>query len=168
MLAALDDTESAAMVWMPAHTKESDVGQAYLGDGSRLTCSDRKGNNEADRLAKLAVEAHRVPKHVRDEVKELNAVVEKTARWVARATYAAGHQTVKPCRDSEASKAAAAAKTRVKAPKDSQVKVVASPPAALGGWKGAGKAKVKLRYAPRRRQRVGHHGWQAEKAREVH
>ena len=64
MLAALDDTEPDAVVWMPAHTKESDVGRLYLGNGSTLTQLDRKGNNEANRLAKLAVEAHRVSKQV--------------------------------------------------------------------------------------------------------
>jgi hypothetical protein len=91
------------------------VGRLYLGDGSKLTQLDRKGNNEADRLAKLAVEEHRVPKQVRDNIKELALVVERTARWVARATYAAGHQTVKPHRDTDASRAAAVAAVRLKA-----------------------------------------------------
>ena len=45
MFAALGDTEAAAMVWMPAHTDEADVGWLYLGDGSKLTHLDRKGNN---------------------------------------------------------------------------------------------------------------------------
>ena len=94
MFAALEGTEAAAMVWMPAHTDEADVGRLDLGDGSKLTHLDRKGNSEADRLAKLGVEAHRVPEQVCDRVNELNKVVEKTARWVARATYAAGHQTI--------------------------------------------------------------------------
>ena len=37
-----------------------------------ITHFDRKGDGEADRLAKLAVEAHRVPKEVRDKTKELD------------------------------------------------------------------------------------------------
>jgi hypothetical protein len=115
MFAALDDTEAGAMVWMPAHTKEADVGRVCLGDGSKLTQLDRVGNDEADRLAKLAVEAHRVPKQVRDRIEELNSVVEKTARWVARATFAAGNQTIKPLRDTEASRAAGAAASRLRA-----------------------------------------------------
>jgi hypothetical protein len=115
MFAALDGTDAAAMVWMPAHSKEEDVGRLYLGDGSRLTEHDRKGNDEADRLAKLAVEAHRVPKQVREGIKELSVVVERTARWIARATYAAGHQTVRPFRDTEASRAVAVAAARLKA-----------------------------------------------------
>ena len=109
MIAALDDTEAEAMVWMPAHTKVTDVGRLYLGDGSTLTDLDRKGNGEADRLAKLAVKAHRVPKVVRDSIKQRNELVDGTARWVARVTYAAGHQTVEPYRETEASKAAALA-----------------------------------------------------------
>ena len=64
MFAALADTEAAAVVWMPAHTKEEDVGRLHLGDGTLLSESDRKGNEEADRLAKLAVEAHRVRSNV--------------------------------------------------------------------------------------------------------
>ena len=116
MFAALADTEAAAVVWMPAHTKEEDVGRLHLGDGTLLSESDRKGNEEADRLAKLAVEAHRVPKQVRECIKELNVVVERTARWVARATFAAGHQTVRPFRDTDASRAAASAAAKRKRP----------------------------------------------------
>ena len=106
MFMALDGTDAAAMAWMPAHTKETDVGQVSLGDGSMLTAVDRMANNEADMLAKAAVEAHRVPKQVRTQIKKLDSLVEATARWVARATWAAGNQTVQPHRDTEASRAA--------------------------------------------------------------
>jgi hypothetical protein len=138
MFAALNDTEAAALVWMPAHTKESDVGQLCLGDGSKLTHFDRKGNHEADKLAKLAVEAHRVPTQVRDRIEALNSLVEKTARWVARATYIAGHQTVKPLRDTDASRAAAVAAGRLKTPlgrarRGRWLKRGTLRPAALGG-----------------------------------
>ena len=140
MCTALDDTEPAAMVWMPAHTSEADVGRACLGDGSRLTAFDRKGNSEADRLAKLAVQTHRVPKAVRVLVKEQGRLIEHTARWVAWATWAASHQSVRPSRDTEASRAVAAAARRQRAQarrasggRDSRAKVPALRPAALGG-----------------------------------
>jgi hypothetical protein len=154
MHAALDDTEIDAMVWMPAHTTEADVGRSYLGNGSRLTHMDRKGNDEADRLVKLTVEAHRVPKQVRDMVKELHLVVEKTARWVAKATYAGGHQTVKPFRDTDASRAAAVAASRLKAPRGRtklvrRGKEMTVQPVALGARGGAKSAKEKAKRTPR-------------------
>ena len=114
MITALDDTDAAAMVWMPAHTKATDVGKAFLGDGSRLTAEDRMANEEADKLAKAAVEAHRVPKQLRAQIKQRNELVEATARWVAWATWAAGNQTVEPLRDTDASRAAALAASRAR------------------------------------------------------
>jgi hypothetical protein len=154
MFTALDDTETDSVVWMPAHTKEEDIGRAYLGNGTRLTHLDRKGNEEADRLAKLAVEAHRVPKQVQDRIKEFNLVVEDTARWVARATYAAGHQTVRPFRDTEASRAAAVATARVKAlaggaKRSRAVQAETALPATLGGRGHTKGAKEKAKRTPR-------------------
>jgi hypothetical protein len=49
MFTALGDTEAAAMGWMPAHTKDTDVGRVFLGDGSNLTAVDRMANGEADK-----------------------------------------------------------------------------------------------------------------------
>ena len=43
---------------MPAHTAKQDVGIKLLSDGSKLTALDRRGNAEADRMAKHAVEEH--------------------------------------------------------------------------------------------------------------
>jgi hypothetical protein len=93
-----------------------------------------------------------VPKQVRDKIKELNVVVENTARWVARATYAAGHQTVKPFRDTDASRAAAAAAARLKADcqEAKRGSLVARPtlrPTESGGRGGARLAKEKVRRA---------------------
>jgi hypothetical protein len=138
MFMALDDTDAAAMVWMPAHTKETDVGQVSLGDGSLLTAVDRMANNEADMLAKTAVEAHRVPEQVRSQIKELDRLVEATARWVARATWAAGNQKVQPHRDTEASRAARTAAARAMKQEGTarpckRVKMATLRPAALGG-----------------------------------
>ena len=112
MHAALDDTARDAVVWMPAHKKESDVGVARLGNGSYLTQLDVKGNAEADRLAKLAVGEHRVPKWVATKVQEQDALVEATARWIAMATFEANHQTIKPLRDSDATRSAAVTAAR--------------------------------------------------------
>ena len=151
MCAALDDTDVAAVVWMPAHTKKEDVGRVYLGDGSKLTDLDRKGNEEADRLAKLAVEAHRVPKQVRDKIKELDLVVERAARWVARATYAAGNQIVQPFRDTDASRVAAvtAARGRMLAKRGERGQVETVRPVEFGGRVAARRAKDKARRAPK-------------------
>ena len=116
MFAALEGVPPEAMVWMPAHTSEDDIGIALLGDGSRLSKVDRDSNAETDRLAKEAVKEHRVPKVIRDQLKRQDALTEATARWVARATHAAGHQKSMPFRDTEASRqmAAIAAQRRAK------------------------------------------------------
>eukprot|EP00929_Paragymnodinium_shiwhaense_P102607 TRINITY_DN65803_c0_g1_i3.p1 TRINITY_DN65803_c0_g1~~TRINITY_DN65803_c0_g1_i3.p1 ORF type:complete len:967 (+),score=210.69 TRINITY_DN65803_c0_g1_i3:52-2952(+) len=135
LFAALDSTPPEAMVWMPAHTTEADVGRAELGDGSLLSAQDRWANAEADKLAKKAVEQHRVPKHLRDELKKREELVESTARWVAMATWAAGSQAEFPFRDTDASRTAArrlpsedsGAKRKQKS------KVVVLRPVALGG-----------------------------------
>eukprot|EP00973_Karenia_brevis_P076059 10564965-Karenia_brevis.AAC.1 len=50
----IDDTPPEAFIWMPSHTKESDVGRRLRGDGRHLSHKDRHGNMEADRHAKLA------------------------------------------------------------------------------------------------------------------
>ena len=115
MCVALDDTEVDAMVWMPAHTKESNVGQTVLGDGRPLTLFDRVGNEEADRLAKLGAKSHGVPEPIRRRIHDHNRLVEQAARWIARATWAAGHQTVRPLRDTESSIVAATAAARARA-----------------------------------------------------
>ena len=125
---------------MPAHTKDDDVGRLLLSDGSLLTEVDRLGNAEADRLAKLGAQSHRVPKAVRECIKEHHQLVERTARWIARATWAAGHQTVRPLRDTDASRAAAVAAARQRAQERGSCdrrgrssKVVELRPVALGG-----------------------------------
>lgn len=138
MFAALGDTDRGSVVWMPAHTSEDDVGIARLGDGSLLTAIDRAANAEADLLAKAAVELHRVPQQVRTEIRKRDELVTLTARLVARITYEAGHQTLPPQRDTDASRATAAAAARMRQqaaheqlPRD--VVVVAPRPLLLGG-----------------------------------
>ena len=64
---AWDDLDKASLVWMPAHCGEDAAGCKHKGDGSPLTISDIRGNQEADRLAKLAAESHRVPEAIREQ-----------------------------------------------------------------------------------------------------
>ena len=73
MFAELDDMEVDAMVWMPAHTKDSNVGHP-------LTHFDRVGNKEADRLAKLGANSHRAPEPIRRRIHDHIKLVEQAAR----------------------------------------------------------------------------------------
>ena len=61
LLAALDDTSTELVVWMPAHTKASDVGVKKLGNGDLLTGRDMATNGLADHHAKVVAELVRVP-----------------------------------------------------------------------------------------------------------
>ena len=63
---SLHDAE--AVVWVLAHTSEQDIGIKLIGNGRKLTAADRDSNSLAARLAKLAVEEHRVPSHLRSVV----------------------------------------------------------------------------------------------------
>jgi hypothetical protein len=63
-------------------------------------------------------------------------LVEQTARWIARATCAAGHQTVRPLRDTESSRAAARTRAQENVSPNRRgrsVKVAVPRPVALGG-----------------------------------
>ena len=71
MLVALDDTPHEFVVWMPSHTTQGDVGIKQIGNGEFLSVLDRYANGEADKWAKAAVEEHRVPAHIRKELKDL-------------------------------------------------------------------------------------------------
>ena len=86
------DAEAAKMVvWMPAHTPEDAVGVLRIGDGSFLTATDRYGNDEADRLAKSAVEELRVPRDVREAVREHTELQMHVATWLGQVTSVAGN-----------------------------------------------------------------------------
>ena len=74
---------------MPAHTVAADVGQRQLSNGVPLSAHDRLGNETADKLAKAAVETHRVPAAIRAAVATQEAEVTAMAWWVARVTFAA-------------------------------------------------------------------------------
>ena len=65
MMHALDDTPPEAVIWMPSHVGENGVGKEIRGDGFLLQSIDVLTNDVADRYAKRAVEAHRVPYRIR-------------------------------------------------------------------------------------------------------
>jgi hypothetical protein len=88
-------------------------GVRRIGNGDLLSVLDRYGNDEADTWAKHAVEEHRVPYHIRKELKDAYALVGRTAKWIGAATWHANHSSGRPGRDTGASRqaAVAAAKT---------------------------------------------------------
>ena len=108
MHVALDDVPKEAVIWMPAHLKPGTCGTAVRGDGFLVEEVDVEANDAADKLAKAAVEKHRVPKMVRAAIKEHDDLVMENAMWIARAAAIASNQPGDPARDTEASKAKAA------------------------------------------------------------
>ena len=118
LFAALDDTPAEATIWMPAHKKEHHVGKILCGNGEALTTKDLKANEWADKLAKRAVEAHRVPSLVVKKWKDAMADARRRAMWIARATAAMNNSEQFPFKDSEAarwrSEAAAAERRKAK------------------------------------------------------
>ena len=97
---ALQDAAPADFSWIPAHTAAADVGCRLLSNGFLLSDIDRVANAEADRLAKRAVEAHRVPKTIRDAIARQEDDVDAMARWLARITLAANSWGDAKARDS--------------------------------------------------------------------
>jgi ribonuclease HI len=89
IFSATDGTPPSDVSWIPAHTVLADVGRKRIGNGGLLTAMDRRGNDEADRLAKLAVRLHRVPGHIQRAVREQEQQVAKLAWWIAQVTLAA-------------------------------------------------------------------------------
>ena len=89
IFACLDDPGEVDLVWMPAHTKADDVGVLLLSNGVALSATDRMGNGEADRLAKDAAEAVRVPPAVRAHIAGASALAKQLAKWIGQVTAAA-------------------------------------------------------------------------------
>ena len=88
---------------MPAHKSKQSAGKARCGNGEFLAANDIAGNAEADRLAKLAVEQHRVDPVEIEMWRRLCEQTTATAKWIARATWAASNCEEAPFRDTEAS-----------------------------------------------------------------
>ena len=107
--------------WIPAHLKVTDLQHAIAtkSDGSLVTEVDVTTNDLADRLAKKAVEAHRVPQGEVHAWKTEMAKVKTRAKWVGVATYEANSSKTFPFTDSESArwKADAARRRRDEAKK---------------------------------------------------
>lgn len=108
MLVALDDVPKESVIWMPPHLKPGTCGKAIRGDGFLVEEIDVEANDVADKLAKRAVEKHRAPKMIRNQISKQGELVTASAKWIARATAIANDQPGDPARDTEASKAKAA------------------------------------------------------------
>ena len=138
----LEDTSAEKVVWMPAHKSKQAAGQFRCSNGDLITEFDIKGNAEADRLAKLAVMQHRVDS---SEVKLWERLCKETlatAKWIARATWAANNCEEAPYRDSEASQwRAAAFKKETKAKKAARKAAMADDQEQSRG-QGAGHART--------------------------
>ena len=90
--------------WMPAHLKSWEVGTATKSDGNLVSQQDWEANDLADRLAKAAVEFHRVDAADVELWSRQMQIAETRARWIGRATHEANSHCEFPFRDSEASR----------------------------------------------------------------
>ena len=106
---AMRDVPPEATIWIPSHMKAGTCGSVVRGDGFLMTEVDVEANDVADRYAKRAVAAHRVPFRIREEIKAHDALIASNAMWVARATLLANGRTSEPARDTQASRLKAAA-----------------------------------------------------------
>ena len=91
VLNVLEDTPVEKVIWMPAHKSKQAAGQYRCSNGDPITDWDIKGNAEADRLAKLAVEQHRVDPTMVNMWYKLCEQTTAMAMWIARATWAASN-----------------------------------------------------------------------------
>ena len=103
VMSVLEDVPNEKVVWMPAHKSKQAAGQFRCSNGEAITEWDIKGNAEADRLAKLAVGQHRVARAEVQYWERLCKQTMETAKWIARATWAASNCEEAPYRDTEAS-----------------------------------------------------------------
>ena len=89
---AQQHTHSAfKVVWMPAHTAKWQVGVARKGDNTRLTETDRMGNDCADALAKKGAAIHRMPHRERMKVATAERVALRAAIQLGVTTVAANN-----------------------------------------------------------------------------
>lgn len=91
VFASIDDAAAQNFLWVPAHTPGDSVGVVCLSRGERFTATDRFGNMEAYRLAKLGFEGHRVPRVVREAVHRHEQLQMEIAMWLGQVTAAAGN-----------------------------------------------------------------------------
>lgn len=106
MLQAWGDMHPNEALWMPAHTTEASVGVALLGEGTSLTSLDRRGNDQADTLAKKAANTHGVPESIRTRLQQQRQIIDDIAKWIGLVNHAAKKQPEAPHRDTSVTKAA--------------------------------------------------------------
>ena len=112
------------------------AGRVRCGNGELLTMQDINGNAEADRLAKLLAQQHRVDPA---EVLRWERLCNQTmgmAKWIARATWAANNCDEAPYRDTEASQWRAAAFKKGERERQAARKAAKQAEAAIGGTGG--------------------------------
>ena len=88
-----DPAREVDLEWMPAHTAAWQVGKSRKSDGTKLTLSDRHGNDVADELAKKGAKLHRVPWHVRNNMEIAERVALRAALQLGVTTHAANNVT---------------------------------------------------------------------------
>jgi hypothetical protein len=99
LLTIFDDTDdAAALIWMPAHKGDADVGRSALSDGSTLTRVDLDTNAKADALAKVAARSRRAAPAARAAHVAGLVLTRRLARHVGRMTHAANHVGEPPLR----------------------------------------------------------------------
>ena len=86
-----DPAREVDLEWMPAHTAAWQVGKSRKSDGTKLTLSDRHGNDVADELAKKGAKLHRVPWHVRNNMEIAERVALRAALQLGVTTHAANN-----------------------------------------------------------------------------
>ena len=103
-----DGDLSTPVVWMPAHTSQWQVGEAFKSDGTTLSDKDREANDLVDRFAKVAAAGRRVRERIRAAILKSASQVTDMAKWVAAVTMQANHYKLADgshIRDSEADRA---------------------------------------------------------------
>ena len=85
----MDDAPHESVIWMPSHVKKGERGRTVRGDGFLLTETDVEFNDMADRFAKAAVDARRVPHRIRMAIAAHDDPTTQNAMWIARATVIA-------------------------------------------------------------------------------
>jgi len=86
--------DSSTLVWVPAHTSPSSIGEVKRSDGARLTHVDWRANRLADGLAKQAAAIAQPPPVVLRLLASAFAAVRHAAKSLARVTHAANNHTI--------------------------------------------------------------------------
>ena len=86
--------DSRCLVWVPAHTSPSSIGEVKRSDGARLTHVDWRANRLADGLAKLAARHSRLPPAVLKLLASALEAVKYSAKLLGRVTFASNNHLV--------------------------------------------------------------------------